>query len=111
MLGRCPVCCCSSVRAVADRFSFKVFCYLVFSSCWHLSQAELRVQEENRLYMIENRKGLHIHRDWGKCSLLNPGLVVKLGDEPALKIQSFLNPGCHEALGPRPEPYDPYKIR
>lgn len=85
--------------------------YLVFSFCWHLSQAELRVQEENRLYMIENRKGLHIHRDWGKCSLLNPGLVVKLGDEPALKIQSFLNPGCHEALGPRPEPYDPYKIR
>lgn len=61
--------------------------------------------------MIEMRKGLHIHRDWGKCSLLNPGLVVKLGDEPALKIQSFLNPGCHEALGPRPEPYDPYKIR
>jgi len=85
--------------------------YLVFGSCGRLSQAELRVQEENRLYMIENRKGLHIHRDWGKCSLLNPGLVVKLGDEPALKIQSFFNPGCHEALGPRPEPYDPYKIR
>ena len=65
------------------------------------------MHEANRLFMIEVKKGLHIPRDWGKLQLLNPGLVVKVGQLAALKIQSFLNPGWHEALGPRPEPYDP----
>jgi hypothetical protein len=98
---------CLSVRSHADRW---VFCYLVFRSCRHLSQAEWRVQEANTLYIIEMRKGLHIHRDWGKCILLNPGLVVIVGHEPSLCIQSFLNPGGEEALGPRPAPFDPYKM-